>query len=145
MIWIYNGKIFTEAMIGENVAFVYEIVNISNGRRYIGKKSFTKSKTYQKNKKKKRTRVASDWISYTGSNDELNQDINSGHEVSRTILHLCETKGWASYLETKEILNRDCLLSDKYYNKWCSLKIRNTHLRKKKEGKNDSQSIESST
>lgn len=127
--WLYEGKEFTEEMIGENVGFVYLITNHSSGKQYIGKKLFTKSKTFQKNKKKKRTRVASDWITYTGSNDQLNEDIQSGHSISKEILHLCESKGWCTYLETKEILSRDCLISDLYYNHWVSCKIRRTHLK----------------
>lgn len=128
-VWFYDNKEFFEEMIDENVGFVYEIENLSNGRKYVGKKSFTKSKTYQKNKKKKRKRVSSDWVSYTGSNDELNNDIKNGHQVKKTILHLCKTKGWMSYLETKEIINRDCILSENYYNVWFSVRIRKSHLK----------------
>jgi hypothetical protein len=127
--WIYDGKEFTEDMIGDNVGFVYVILNMTNSKRYVGKKNFTKSKTYQKNKKKKKTRVSSDWISYTGSNEQLNEDISKGDQVRKEIIHLCRSKGFMSYLETKEILVRDCLLSDKYYNTWISARIRRTHLK----------------
>ena len=98
-------------------------------KHYVGKKLFTKPKTYQKNKKKKKTRVASDWLTYTGSNEQLNEDIKNGHSIKKEILHLCKSKGWCTYLESKEILVRDCLLSDKYYNYWISCKIRRSHLK----------------
>jgi hypothetical protein len=127
--WLYNGTEFTEDMISDNVGFVYLIENLTNNRMYIGKKLFSKSKTYQKNKKKKKKRVSSDWMSYTGSNDQLNQDINNGHLVRKQILHLCKTKGWATYHETKEILVRDCLIDTKYYNQWLSARIRSSHLK----------------
>lgn len=127
--WLYNGIEFTEDMIGDNVGFVYLITNLTNNKMYIGKKLFTKSKTYQKNKKKKRKRVSSDWMTYTGSNDQLNEDIQNGHQVKKEILQLCKTKGWASYFETKEILIRDCLVDDNYYNTWLSARIRRTHLK----------------
>ena len=68
-------------------------------------------------------------MEYTGSNDQLNEDIQFGHTVSKEIIHLCKSKGWCTYLETKEILVRDCLLSDNYYNYWVSCKIRRTHLK----------------
>jgi hypothetical protein len=128
--WIYNEVEFTEDMIGDNVGFVYIITNTTNGKSYIGKKLFTKSKTYQKNKKKKKTRVSSDWKTYTGSNEELNEDIKNGHVIKKKILHLCKSKGFCSYYETKEILDRNCLiLGDFWYNSWVSCKIRRTHLR----------------
>ena len=127
--WIYDGKEFTEDMIGENVGFVYLITNLTNGKQYVGKKNFTKSKTYQKNKKKKKTRVSSDWIPYTGSNEQLNEDISKGDVIKKEILYLCKSKGWMTYYETKEILIRDCLLSDNYYNTWVSARIRKTHLK----------------
>lgn len=127
--WIYQGNEFTEDMIGDNVGFVYVITNHSNGKQYVGKKLFTKSKTYQKNKKRKRKRVSSDWMEYTGSNDQLNEDIKNGHVITKQILHLCKSKGFCSYLESKEILNRDCLINDKYYNTWLSARIRRTHLK----------------
>lgn len=127
--WLYQEKEFTEDMIEDNVGFVYLITNTTNDKLYVGKKLFTKSKTYQKNKKKKRKRVSSDWLEYTGSNEQLNEDILSGHNIKKEILHLCKSKGWCTYWESKEILMRDSLINDKYYNQWLSCKIRRTHLK----------------
>jgi len=127
--WLYQEKEFTEDMIEDNVGFVYLITNTTNGKLYVGKKLFTKSKTYQKNKKKKRKRVSSDWMEYTGSNDMLNEDVQNGHQIKKEILHLCKSKGWCTYWETKEILMRDSLINDKYYNKWLSARIRIIHLK----------------
>ena len=127
--WLYNGSEFTEDMISDNVGFVYVITNLTNNKQYVGKKLFTKSKTYQKNKNKKKTRVSSDWMIYTGSNEQLNIDINNGDQIKKEIIHLCTSKGWMTYIETKEILVRDCLLSENYYNYWVSCKIRRSHLK----------------
>ncbi len=127
----FSDDPFTEDDIGNAVGFVYLICNRTNGKSYVGKKLFTRSKTYQKNKKRKKTRVASNWITYTGSNEALNNDIAAGHKIEKYILHLCESKGWMSYLETKEIIDRNCLLSDHYYNDWFSCKVRRSHLKRK--------------
>lgn len=108
--------------------FVYLIENLTNGKKYIGQKKFTKAQRYQKKKKKKSRRVASDWQTYTGSNDQLNADIVLGHQIKKTILYLCKTKGWMNYYESKEILANDCLLSNEFYNSWVSCKINRMHL-----------------
>ena len=97
---------------------------------FMSAKSFSLDpKPSKKTKKKKRTRVSSDWLSYTGSNDILNEDIKKGHQIRKEILHLCSSKGWCSWYESKEIFNRDALLDDKYYNHWISCKIRKNHLK----------------
>lgn len=129
--WLYNGKPFTEDMIGKFVGFVYIIFNDTNGKRYVGKKLFTKSKSFQKAGKKKKKRVQSDWVTYTGSNDELNADIAKGHKIRKEILVLCYNKAWMTYNETAEIFARDCLLDENYYNGWVQCKIRANHLKVK--------------
>ena len=126
--WLYNNQEFTTEAIDNHVGMVYIITNLDNGRKYVGKKLFTKSKTFQKNKKKKRTRVESDWAEYTGSNKVLNEDVSAGANLKKEILHLCTKRGWMSYLETQEILNRNAIQSDEYYNEWVSCKIQRRHL-----------------
>jgi hypothetical protein len=51
--WYYNDKDFTEDLIGDNYGFVYQITNLTNGRKYIGKKFFYSAKTKQVKGKKK--------------------------------------------------------------------------------------------
>jgi len=126
--WKYNGKDFTSDMIGDNRGFVYIIKNLTTGKSYIGKKLFQQTKRYQKNKKVKRKLIESDWKEYTGSNSTLNEDVQNGHTLDKEILHLCKSKGWMSYFETQEILNRDAIQRDDYYNEWVSCKIRRSHL-----------------
>lgn len=127
--WYYIDEIFDPADYNGIVGFVYLIENQDNGKKYIGKKLLTKSVRYQKNNKKKTKRVESDWLTYTGSNDILNEDVSKGANIKKTILHLCTSKGWMSYFETKEIFERDAIVKDEYYNSWVQCKIRKSHLK----------------
>ena len=126
--WLYEGKEFTEDQVQNFVGFVYLIENKTTGLLYVGKKLFTKAKRFQKNKKVKKIRVNSDWVNYVGSNKVLVEDAAIGHKLNKTILHLCKSKGWMSYFETLEILQREAIQSDKYYNNWVSCKIQKVHL-----------------
>jgi hypothetical protein len=121
---------FTEEHIGEAFGFVYMITHLKTGRKYIGKKFFTKSKTKQVKGKKKRSRVSSDWLSYWGSNKKLQEEVkeNGKDQYVREILHLCKTRSECSYWETWEIFTRHALMHDSYYNEWVSCRIRKDHL-----------------
>ena len=129
--WTYNKEIFTEDNIGDNYGFVYIITNLSNNKKYIGKKFFYSSKTKQVKGKKKKVKVFSDWENYYGSNSELKNDVETlGKELfSREIIHLCVTKGNCGYLEAKEQFNRNVLESDDYYNTWIMVRVRKSHLK----------------
>lgn len=128
--WIYNGEQFTEDMIGDSVGFVYIITNLVNNKQYIGKKLFTKSKSFQKNKKKKRKRVSSDWVDYTGSNNQLNEDIKKGDLVKKEILLLCKSKSELNYMELKYQVQFDVLFQpEKYYNSYIGTRVNRKQLR----------------
>lgn len=129
--WIYKDTNFTEDMIGENYGFVYCITNLSNNRKYIGKKFFYSSKTKQVKGKKKKFKVFSDWLTYYGSNEELKKDVISlGHEnIKREIIHLCKSKGECGYLEAKEQFLNNVLESDNYYNTWIMVRVRKSHIK----------------
>jgi len=132
MTWFFHNTPteFTEEDIGDHFGFVYMITHIPSGRRYIGKKFFTKAKTRQVKGKKRRSRVSSDWVNYWGSNKELQEEVNQNgtEKYTREILHLCKTRSECAYWETFEIFNRHALLSEGYYNQWVSCKIRKDHL-----------------
>jgi hypothetical protein len=129
--WKYNNEDFTEDLIGDNYGFVYEIINLTNKRKYIGKKFFYSAKTKQVKGKKKKVKVASDWQTYYGSNTELVNDVKlHGEEnFSREILHLCKTKGECGYLEAKEQFVRGVMESEDYYNVWIMVRVRKSHIK----------------
>jgi hypothetical protein len=115
MNWQYNGEIFTDVPKGME-GFVYMITNLTNNKKYIGKKHFW---TRQKDRKTgRRKTLESDWKNYFGSCDELNEDVKIlGREhFLREILYLCPHKKSMSYYETYEQFKRNVLLSEDYYN-----------------------------
>lgn len=144
MVWIYQGKEFTSEDIHDNVGFVYLIIDKISGMKYIGKKQFYTTKVRQKNKKKRRYKVESDWKDYFGSNSLLQEEVEKKGEdqFERKILHLCKSKGECSYLEAKEQFLSDALLSDEYYNSWIMCKVRRSHISKLIESYNNSNSKE---
>ena len=129
--WYYQDKLFTENNIDDNYGFVYIIENLQTGRKYVGKKLFWSSKTKQVNKKRKKFKVLSDWQDYYGSNEVLKKDIEThGKEnFTRTIIHLCKSKGECSYLEAKEQFNRGVIESSDYYNTWIMVRVRDSHIK----------------
>ena len=132
MTWYFHNTAseFTEEDIKDNFGFVYLITHNPTGRKYIGKKFFTKAATRQVKGKRKKIRKSSDWEKYWGSNKKLQEEVklNGEDNYTREILHLCKTRSECSYWETFEIFNRHALMSDAYYNEWVSCKIRKDHV-----------------
>jgi hypothetical protein len=128
--WIYNSLPLTE--IPQNaVGFVYLIHNLQNNKKYIGKKLFHSTKTIQKNNKKKKTKIESNWKLYNGSNQNLLNDIQINNPILiKSILYLCYSKSQCSYLEALEQFKCNAILSDEYYNDWISVKITRKHMMK---------------
>ena len=132
--WYYNGEEFTSEMIDDNVGFVYIITNLSNNKKYVGKKTLVSKRKLPplKGKKRRRTKIVeSKWQDYFGSSDEVNAILEEhGRDIfKREILHLCKSKSEMSYLELKEQMVREVLLNDEYYNGIIQVKIHRAHVK----------------
>jgi hypothetical protein len=129
--WSYNNLIVDSDIIDEYVGFVYQITNLTNNRRYIGKKLLKRTKTKQVKGKKKRSLVESDWKTYYGSNKELQEDVTQvgASNFKREILRLCKTKGECNYFEAKYQFDLKVLESEDFYNCWIQVKVHKAHLK----------------
>lgn len=121
--WIYKGVALQEMPEGYE-GFVYRIT-LPDGRLYIGQKKNTFRRTKTLKGKRVRRVVESDWRDYFGSSDEIKDLVkaNGSAGFKREILYLCQTKSAMNYIECLLILSSGALLSDRYVNKWVSVKI----------------------
>jgi|TARA_X000001382_G_scaffold49791_1_gene33685 hypothetical protein len=105
----------------DSFGFIYEITNTINDKKYIGKKQMVRKIKRKPLKGKKRKRIdfiESDWKTYTGSSDALNNDIAllGLDKFIFKILKFCNSKFELSYFEAKMQFEKDVLLSENYYN-----------------------------
>ena len=105
----------------EPYGFIYEITNLVNNKKYIGKKQMVSTKKLAplKGKKNKRHRqIETDWKEYCSSSNELIEDINKlGKENFKfCILQFCNSKWELAYFEAKLQFERQVLLKEDYYN-----------------------------
>lgn len=129
MAWIFEGSEFNEDT-SKYYGYVYLIENTINGKRYIGRKYFTKAGYKQVNGKRKKVRKVSDWEEYFGSNSELLKDVETygADKFVRTILRLCKTRSECNYYETLYQFENRVLESDDWYNSWIQCKIHKRHI-----------------
>ena len=136
--WLYNDQP-VETLPEDCTGFVYLITNLTNQRKYIGKKLAKFSKTTQKtvklkngNKRKKkiRTKVDSDWRDYYGSSPELTKDVEQigKDKFTREILYYCKSKAECSYIEAREQFTRKVLESKDYYNGHIQVRVHGSHI-----------------
>ena len=136
--WTYNKEIIEE-LPEDCVGFVYLITNLTNNRKYIGKKlakfARTTTKTIKlkngtKKKKKVRSKIDSDWQDYFGSSIELNKDVEllGKDNFTREILFFCKSKAECSYIEAREQFARRVLESTEYYNNNIMVRIHGSHI-----------------
>jgi hypothetical protein len=141
MTWLFENQQI-EILPEDCVGFVYMITNLTNGKKYIGKKLAKFSKTNYKvvklkngtkKRKKIKSKIDSDWLTYYGSNDELNKDIQTlgSENFKREILYYCKSKSECSYIEAREQFRHQVLESDDYYNGQISVRVHGSHIKGK--------------
>jgi len=113
--WTYkNKKILSMADVPVgSIGFVYKITNLVDNRIYIGKKilfTSTRKKISKRKKAELKTRKVyeivvkeSNWLTYTGSSIDLNNDIEKlGKDKFKfEILEFACTKKYMTYCEVK--------------------------------------------
>lgn len=114
--WLFNDEPFTSEMIGDYEGFVYLITNLTNGKKYIGRKYFHSIRKVAG--KKRRVKRESDWKTYWSSCKELQADVKSlgTDSFERIILSLHVTQGDCNYEEVKQQFLSDVLENDGWYN-----------------------------
>ena len=121
-----------EGILEENTdlpyGFIYRITNLTNDKKYIGKKqcqSIRKRPPLKGKKNKRREVVETDWKSYTSSSNQLNKDLESlGKDSFKfEIIRWCDSKWELSYYEGKLQFEEEVLLKDDYYNGIINLRI----------------------
>ena len=144
MTWFFNDNP-VENLPDDCVGFVYLITNLTNDKKYIGKKLAKFSKTTYKiiklkngtkKKKKIKSKIESDWQDYYGSNEHLNKDVEliGKENFKRQILFYCKSKAECSYIEAREQFNHRVLESTEYYNGQISVRVHGSHIKGKING-----------
>lgn len=141
MSWTYQHQPVNE-LPEDCVGFVYIITNLTNNKKYIGKKLAKFSKTTYKtvklkngSKKRKRikSKIDSDWKEYWGSSPNLQADIDKlgTQYFTREILYYCKSKAETSYIEAKLQFEYRVLESDDYYNGHIQVRVHGSHIKSK--------------
>lgn len=124
--WTYKNRNEFEVPDGA-FGFVYQITNLENGMKYIGRKYLSKAKTTSKRvslkngtkvTKKKKSRVESDWKGYMGSCKPLLESIKKlgKDKFQFEILAFGNTKGQVNFLEEFCQMRAGVMFRDDYYN-----------------------------
>jgi hypothetical protein len=123
--WVINESVYTpENFFG----FIYRIENKITGKYYIGKKQCLRKikKKPLKGRINKRISISeSDWKTYTGSSNDLNEDIKKYGKENFVflILKICGSKWELAYEEIKEQLSKDVLKDELSYNGIMNVRI----------------------
>lgn len=108
--------------------FIYKITNLTNDKKYIGKKqcqSIRKRPPLKGKKNKRHEKIETDWKTYTSSSNELNKDLEQlGKDSFKfEILRWCDSKWELSYYEARLQFKEEVLLRNDYYNGIINVRI----------------------
>jgi hypothetical protein len=121
-----------EGVLEENIdtpfGFIYKITNLTNDKKYIGKKqcqSIRKRPPLKGKKNKRHEKIETDWKTYTSSSNELNKDLETLGKGSFKfeILRWCDSKWELSYYEARLQFDEEVLLRNDYYNGIINVRI----------------------
>jgi hypothetical protein len=112
------------------IGFVYIITNKITNKKYVGKKllNFKKKRKPLKGRvNSRRYMVESDWKVYTGSSPNLNENIQKvgKDNFDFQIISFHPSKLLLAYCETKEIVDRNAIFDNSYFNEVLNLRVRN--------------------
>lgn len=127
--WRFRGQLFEEA--ADWLGFVYVIHNITDDRRYIGKKLLVSTRTRMVRGRRQRMKSESDWRTYWGSNPHVHADRDRLGEdgFERHMIYLVRSKGVLSYLEAKTQFDAGVLLNpQRFYNGMINCRINASHV-----------------
>ena len=108
--------------------FIYKITNLTNDKKYIGKKqcqSIKKRPPLKGKKNKRHEKIETDWKTYTSSSNELNKDLEQlgKNSFKFEILRWCNSKWELSYYEARLQFKEEVLLRNDYYNGIINVRI----------------------
>ena len=121
-----------EGVLEENAdlpyGFIYKITNLTNDKKYIGKKqcqSIRKRPPLKGKKNKRHEKIETDWKTYTSSSNELNKDLETlgKGNFKFEILRWCDSKWELSYYEARLQFKEEVLLRNDYYNGIINVRI----------------------
>lgn len=129
--WLYEDREINEDEIGDCIGFVYIITNLTNQKRYIGKKLFKSTRTKTIKGKRKKVKTDSGWKDYFGSNAVLIEDVKTlgAENFKREILKICKSKGTCNYWEMKYQIQYEVLERTDFYNDHIWVRVHRSHIK----------------
>lgn len=106
--WIYKNKPINFD-VSKYFGFTYMIINLTNNRKYIGRKYLWSFRKLRGSKRRKK--IPSNWKKYYGSCDELKDDIKrlGRNNFKREILEFYYSKIGVNKNETELLFKNDVL------------------------------------